>query len=107
LGALEVGVAGEDCGGATRGLALLVPGVGRGVEFSLGEVEEGVLGALEFGEAGIEFVPGPESKVGGDLIVATAAGVEFFAEVANAADEFGFDKGVDVLGGGGGDGVRG
>ncbi len=68
LGALHVGVAGDDDG--------LV---------AVGEVEEGPLKSDQAVVDGVESVAGPEFGVGGDLVVAATGGVEFAADVAEAA----------------------
>ena len=40
----------------------------------------------------------PEFQVGGDLIVARAAGVQLLAEIADGGDELALDPGVDIFG---------
>ena len=55
---------------------------------------------LQIGEERIDFVDGiadPELHIGGDLIVATAAGVQLAAEVAELRDQGPFDVRVNVF----------
>ena len=80
LGPLEVGVAGE-----------------QSLVFTLGEIEKGTLGGADFGEPVVDLFAGPETKIGRDLIVAAAAGVELLAEVADGLDEFEFNSRVDIF----------
>ena len=83
LGALQVGVAGHD--GFAGGVGLLDEGVGPGGE----RVDDE-----------LDVIADVEAQVGGDLLVAAAAGVELEAERADALDEFEFDEVMDVFGGG-------
>src|ERR1043165_8418808 len=97
LGSVQVRVAGEEGergrGGRHRRDACATRSCRR-AGLALGEGEEGRLGGADFGEAGVDLIAGPEAEVGGDLVVARAAGVELLAEVADGLDEFGFDPGV-------------
>ena len=40
----------------------------------------------------------PEFQIGGDLIVARAAGVQFLAEIADGGNQLALDPGVDIFG---------
>ena len=81
LGALEVGVAGHD-----------------GFACALGEVDEGLAPFAQAGEGGVDGVAHEEAHVGGDLLVAAAAGVELEGEVADDLGELKLGEVVDVLG---------
>ena len=89
FGALEVGVAGHD---------LLAGG--------FGECDECGGPAGQAIERGVDGVADEEAGVGGDLLVAAAAGVELEGEGADLFGEFELDVVVDVFGlrGGGDDG---
>ena len=80
LGALEVGVAGED-----------------DVDVLLSEGDESFASIEKFGEAVVDGAARPEAQVGGDLIVAAAACVELFAQLAHAGDEARLDPAMDVF----------
>ena len=57
-------------------------------------------GAHDVGDLGVEAVDGvadPEAEIGGDLVVAAAAGVEALAGFADAVGEAGLDVHVDVF----------
>lgn len=79
LGALKVGIAGDDDGG-----------------MPFAETDEGALEGPDFFGQGVEFVTEPESDVDGDLVIAAAGGVELGAG-GNAPGELGLDVHVDIL----------
>ena len=79
LGALKVGVAGDDDGG---------------IPFS--ESDKGALEGADLLGEGVEFVAEPESDIDGDLIIAAAGGVEF-GTGWDAPGELGLDVHVDIL----------
>ncbi|MNF87766.1 hypothetical protein D3C84_702420 [compost metagenome] len=81
LGPLQVGVTGQH-----RGLI----GTSRGDQPLL-QRSDGAEQQLALGLA-------PEFEVGGDLIVARAAGVQLLAQGADGIDELALDPGVDVFG---------
>ena len=65
---------------------------------AFGEVDEGVAPCGEAGEGVVDGGADEEAHVGGDLLVAAAAGVELEGEVADLFGEFEFDVVVDVFG---------
>src|SRR5687767_10273122 len=66
----------------------------------LREIEQRGLQVLNKSAEIVDRRAQPESKVSRHLIVATASGVQFPAEVAGGFDQFRFDKRVNVLRGG-------
>ena len=80
LGALQVGVAGDD-----------------GLRAGVRAVEQSKLEAGDRPGEQIDFGAAVESGVGGDLIVALARGVEFRASGTNAFGQLRLDVHVDVL----------
>ena len=80
LRALEVGVARE-----------------RGGLLALGEIDERVHGRFEFSLAKAQLPRRPQPQVGGDLVIAAAAGVQLLAQVSHAGDELALDPRVNIL----------
>ena len=80
LGALQVRVAGQD-----------------DVEVAVAAVDEGLLQVEQSRVDAVEGVADPEPQIGGDLIVAAAAGVQLAADIAQALDERLLDVHVDVF----------
>ena len=91
LGALEVGVGGHD-----------------GFAGGFGKIDEGLTPVVEALDGVVDGVADEEAHVGGDLLVAAAAGVELEGEVADLFGELELDVVVDVFGLwiGGDDGTR-
>lgn len=81
LGALQMGVTGQHGG-------LIGPGGGH----------QPLLQGGDGGGQQLALRLAPELEVGGDLIVARAAGVQLLAEIADRGDELALDPGVDVFG---------
>ena len=80
LGALEVGVAGDDDFGVAGA-----------------EVDEGALDIAEGGGEGIGFFAEIEAQIEGDLVIAASGGVQFGSWGADSPSEFGLDIHVDVF----------
>ena len=83
LAALEVGVTGND-----------------GVRAAFAGFDEGALEVSDIGGEAVDGVFAVEADIGGDLVIATAGGVEFGAGGSDAGGEVGLDVHVDVLEGG-------
>ena len=80
LPALEVGVARHDCAAA-----------------ALGSLDQGTLEAVNQADDRIHGIAGIEAHIGGDLIVATAGGVELGTRGADALGQLRFDVHVHVF----------
>ena len=96
---LEHFAPGEHFVSGDDGLGALQVGEGGhgGEALVFGHFDEGALEVADFGGEEADGFAAPESDVEGDLVVAGAGGVEFFAGLADALDEGGFDGHVDVF----------
>ena len=63
----------------------------------LGQIEQGSLQVFNQAADGGNFIAQPQADVGGDLVVAAAAGVQAFAGVADFVGEAAFDVHVHVF----------
>ena len=80
LGGLQMGEAGHDPIGALFGLC-----------------QEGLHQGGQGGHGGVALVAHPQAKVGGDLIIAAARGVQALARFADEVGQAGFDIQMDVF----------
>ena len=69
----------------------------HGVGVLFGQIEQGRLQALDQGQQFVDGGAQPQAHVGGDLVVARAAGVQPLAGVADQGGEAFFDVQVDVF----------
>src|SRR5690606_10959072 len=68
-----------------------------GVRFRFGQAQQALLQTGDFAEDGVDLVAQPEADVGGDLVVARAAGVQLLAGDADAVGQARLDIHVHVF----------